>query len=207
MNGIKENQWWKYLFDVVVASALLILTFPLLTLAAVAVAIDSSGPLFFRHQRVGLNGRLFTMYKIRTMHNKAIEDGPTITCKGDQRITRVGVLLRRWKLDELPQLLNVLKGDMSIVGPRPETPDHLQFYSEAELRILSVRPGLTSRASVAFCEEEALLANVSDPEQRYIKEIMPAKITIDLEYLDRMSLKEDFAILCLTFCKVVLNHT
>ncbi|NLC59094.1 MAG: sugar transferase, partial [Armatimonadetes bacterium] len=175
----------------------LLLLSPLFALLALWIKRDSPGPVFHRGTRVGKNGRPFQILKFRSMVVNAAAAGPGITASGDPRVTRSGRFLRKTKLDELPQLVNVLRGEMSLVGPRPEDPRYVARYTPAQRRILSVRPGITSLASVAYRDEEALLAG-GDLDQIYTQVVMPAKLEIDLAYLDQMSLWTDLRILALT---------
>lgn len=174
----------------------LALGLPLLLLAGVWVRLDSPGPALFTQVRVGRRGRLFKIYKFRTMHVQPVPTGPEVTASDDARITRAGRWLRRSKLDELPQLFNVLKGEMSLVGPRPEVPRYMAMYSsDVRERILSVRPGMTDRAAIAFRDEERILAASADPESTYIECIMPAKQAHYLEYVATCSVGQDLRIL------------
>ena len=178
------------------------LALPLMAAIALWVRVDSPGPALFRQQRVGRGGRLFCMLKFRTMHAQSA--GPQITATGDARITRAGRWLRASKLDELPQLINVLRGDMSLVGPRPEVPRYIALYSEDVRRqILSVRPGITDRAAIEFRDEECLLAQSSDPERTYVERIMPVKQRLYLDYVARHSVPGDVAILVQTVLAVL----
>jgi lipopolysaccharide/colanic/teichoic acid biosynthesis glycosyltransferase len=188
-------------FDLIVAAIGLITLSPLLVVAAVLVAMSSPGGTFFRGQRVGKDGKLFQIIKFRTMVENAAQVGPGITTAGDVRITRVGQWLRRTKIDELPQLWNVVRGEMSLVGPRPEDPRYVALYTEDQRHILSVRPGITSPASIQFRREEALLP--AGDMETYIKLLMPAKIKADLEYLDRRTFWSDLAVLLDTVLKLL----
>jgi lipopolysaccharide/colanic/teichoic acid biosynthesis glycosyltransferase len=174
-------------------------------LAAIAVCIrlDSVGPVIFRQERVGLHGRRFSILKFRTMRPMAETEGPQITVGADARITRSGRVLRKYKLDELPQLVNVLRGDMSVVGPRPEVPRYVALYP-ASVRdvVLSVRPGITDPASVAFKDEADLLAEQVDPEAHYVKVLMPIKLAHCVEYVQNQSLLLDLAIVGRTLAAV-----
>jgi lipopolysaccharide/colanic/teichoic acid biosynthesis glycosyltransferase len=182
----------------VVGSALgLLVLGPLLLAIAVAVKFSSPGPVIYRADRVGQYGRRFTLLKFRTMRRDADRSGPGITVASDARITRVGSFLREHKLDELPQLINVLRGDMSLVGPRPEDPRYVALYSDAQMAVLSVRPGITSPASLAYFDESSLLTG-ADWEQTYVERIMPAKLNIELEYLKTRSLFADVRIILRT---------
>jgi lipopolysaccharide/colanic/teichoic acid biosynthesis glycosyltransferase len=186
----------KRLFDVLSSAAGLLLLLPLMLAIAVAVELDSPGGIFFRQIRVGRGGRAFNMFKFRSMRRVPDTDGPLITRQGDPRITRVGAFLRRTKLDELPQLMNVLRGDMSLVGPRPEVQKYIDMYP-AELRriVLSVRPGMTDEASIEFRNEEALLAGASDAEAEYVREILPRKIELYVRYVKTRNFIGDLRIL------------
>jgi lipopolysaccharide/colanic/teichoic acid biosynthesis glycosyltransferase len=180
----------KRAVDVLLSALGLIALSPLLACIALLVKCDAPGPVFFRQQRVGRGGRLFRIHKFRTM--RAGGDGPPITADGDARVTRAGRWLRRAKLDELPQLIDVLKGDMSLVGPRPEVPRYMALYPpEARAQILSVRPGITDRAAIEFRDEERLLAASPDPERAYVEQLMPLKQRYYLDYVRGHSLMGD----------------
>jgi lipopolysaccharide/colanic/teichoic acid biosynthesis glycosyltransferase len=154
-------------------------------------------------ERVGRDGRPFGLLKLRTMVADAPARGAALTAPGDPRITRLGGWLRRWKLDELPQLVNVVRGDMSLVGPRPEVPRYVAGYSDRERAVLRVRPGLTDPASLAFVDEAAVLARYDDCERAYVDEVLPAKLALSLEYLERRTLRSDLGILARTLVRVV----
>jgi lipopolysaccharide/colanic/teichoic acid biosynthesis glycosyltransferase len=182
----------KRLFDVLGATVGLVLLSPLLFGIALWIKLDSRGPVFFRQQRVGRFGALFHIHKFRSMREDAPLAGPQITIGADPRITRAGRFLRRTKLDELPQLLDVLAGTMSLVGPRPEVPRYVAMYPPAlRDKVLSVRPGITDPASIEYRDESTLLARAADPERVYIEQVMPAKLRYSAEYVDRMSLAND----------------
>jgi len=185
----------RRLLDVVASTSGLVLLSPLFAILAVAVKLSSAGPVFHRGERIGRGGKPFALYKFRSM--RVAESGPAITRAGDPRVTAVGRFLRRTKLDELPQLINVLAGDMSVVGPRPEAPRYAAMYDAEQRRILSVRPGITSPASLLYRSEEEQLVG-ADWERLYIERIMPAKLRIDLEYLDRRTLFSDLRIVVRT---------
>jgi lipopolysaccharide/colanic/teichoic acid biosynthesis glycosyltransferase len=189
---------WKRTFDIVVSLLALIVLAPVIVIIALAVRLGSPGPIFYRATRVGRGGRPFTLYKFRSMVADADKRGPGITAAGDSRITPVGRVLRRTKLDELPQLINVLRGDMSMVGPRPEDPRYVALYTPEQREILSVRPGITSLASLRYRHEEAVLAGI-DWETRYIQQVMREKLAIDLEYVRRANLWQDISIIVRTF--------
>jgi lipopolysaccharide/colanic/teichoic acid biosynthesis glycosyltransferase len=169
----------RRLFDLVAASIGLLLLAPLFAIITVAVALTSRGPVFYRARRVGWRGREFAMLKFRSM--RASASGPAITTKGDPRVTAIGRVLRRTKLDELPQLINVVRGEMALVGPRPEDPRYVALYDAEQRRILDIRPGITSAASFAFRDEENLLGG-DEWERIYRERIMPEKLRLDLEY-------------------------
>ena len=170
---------------------------PLFCWIALWIKLTSPGPVFYRAMRVGQDGRSFRLYKFRSMIVGTDRQGPCITATGDPRITRVGRFLRRAKLDELPQLLNVLKGEMSLVGPRPEDPRYVALYTPEQRRVLAVRPGITSAASLAFRHEEQLLAG-EDWETHYRARVLPDKLALDLAYLARRTLLSDFALILRT---------
>ena len=186
----------KRLFDVLVAGAGLLLLSPLLVGIALWIKLDSRGPVFFRQQRVGRFGAPFHIHKFRSMREDAPLAGPQITVGDDPRITGAGHFLRRTKLDELPQLLDVLAGTMSLVGPRPEVPRYVAMYPpELRDKVLSVRPGITDQASITYRDESTLLAQAADPERVYIEQIMPAKLRCAAEYVDHMSLANDLRLI------------
>jgi len=183
----------KRLFDIAASLAGLIVLSPVMAAIGFAILVDSGSPVLFSQDRVGRGGRIFRIHKFRSMRPAA---GPQITAGGDPRITRVGAFLRRAKLDELPQLWNILIGEMSFVGPRPEVPDMFARYPvDARERIVSVRPGITDLATLEFRNEEALLAAAADPERVYLDQIVPRKIALYLEYIDRRSFGLDMSIL------------
>ena len=197
----------KRLFDIAFALLALLLLGPLLLAVALWVRLDSPGPVFFRQQRVGRSGQLFDIYKFRTMQTGAEAMGPQITVGEDARITRAGAWLRRAKVDELPQFLNVLRGDMSVVGPRPEVPRYVaQYPADVRETVLSVRPGITDLASIEFRDESALLARSSDPERTYVEQILPAKLRHAQEYVRTRSLWLDLRIIARTVLAVLGLH-
>ena len=188
-------------FDLLIALPAIIIAAPIIALAAVVIRLESRGSAFFRQHRVGRHSSRFTLFKLRTMAHAST--GPAITAAGDRRITRIGRVLRRTRIDELPQLWNVVRGDMSIVGPRPEHPDFVARYPLEWNALLSVRPGLTDKATIAFADEESLLRSVPAPERAYVDVVMPAKARISLDGIRRDSLFEDFAVLAQTAAAVV----
>jgi len=191
----------KRVFDVVVSLVGLCFASPLFVAVAIAIRLDSPGPIFFRGTRVGLAGKPFEILKFRSMASTPSLDGARITRSGDPRVTSVGRWLRRLKLDELPQLVNVLRGDMSLVGPRPEDAAFVALYDERQRRVLSVRPGITSLASIRYRAEEELLDG-DDWLKTYVARIMPAKLDLDLQYVDEQSFGLDLRILLRTLAAV-----
>jgi len=184
----------KRLFDLLGAALALVLLAPLLLLIALVVKLDSPGPVFFRQERVGRHGRVFRIHKFRTMAAGA--PGPQITVGTDPRITRAGTVLRHYRLDELPQFIDVLKGDMSLVGPRPEVPRYVALYhDELWKKVLAVRPGITDPASLEFVDEGELLARAADPEREYVEVILPRKLRCAAEYAARATVWSDLGVL------------
>ncbi len=171
---------------------------PFFYLAGLAIKLDSPGPVFFRQIRVGRQGRLFRLVKFRTMQANAEKMGPQITVGNDCRITRLGKLLRKTKVDELPQLFNVLAGDMSLVGPRPEVPRYVSLYSQEHRRVLDLMPGITDPASIKYRQESAVLDGSADPERMYIEVIMPEKIEINLGYAAKATVLSDLKVILKT---------
>jgi lipopolysaccharide/colanic/teichoic acid biosynthesis glycosyltransferase len=192
----------KRTFDMLFALFLLLLLFPLLLIFALAIASTSAGGAFFRQERVGRNGRPFRLLKFRTMRPGSEAKGQLTIGGRDPRITSVGYFLRKTKLDELPQLWNVLIGDMSVVGPRPEVPKYVAMYSAGQRTILSVRPGITGMASIHYIDENELLARSADPERAYIEEVMPAKLALDMRYVKEQSFGLDLRIILATVRRV-----
>jgi lipopolysaccharide/colanic/teichoic acid biosynthesis glycosyltransferase len=193
----------KRLFDIVVALIALLLLSPLLLLIALAVAASSSGGAFFRQVRVGKGGREFRLLKFRSMRIGSEAKGQLTVGGRDPRITPMGLVLRRTKLDELPQLWNILVGDMSFVGPRPEVPRYVAHYSMEQRQVLSVRPGLTGAASVEYIDENEVLGRAADPERAYIEKVMPAKLALDLRYVRERSLLLDLRIMLATAARLL----
>ncbi len=188
------NEISKRVLDLVLSVALLVLLSPLFLLIALLVRLSSPGPVFYRATRVGRQGKLFRLYKFRSMVVNADKVGPAITTAGDSRITPIGRRLRDTKLDELPQLINVLKGEMSLVGPRPEDPRYVKLYTPEQQGILRVAPGITSPGSIRYRHEEAQLSG-PDWETKYVNEVLPAKLALDLEYVNKASVSQDLVVL------------
>jgi lipopolysaccharide/colanic/teichoic acid biosynthesis glycosyltransferase len=198
-----QGNWIKRSFDVMVATIALVIVAPLLALAALMVKLSSRGPVFYRGTRVGLNGKLFPMLKFRTMVVDAESLGGSATAADDPRITRFGKFLRRYKLDELPQFFNVLLGDMSLVGPRPEVQKYVNLYSPEEKAILTVRPGITDWASIWNSNEAAVLEGSRDPERTYEELIRPTKLALQLLYVRDHSFFVDLKIMFHTAVKLI----
>ena len=194
----------KRLFDFIASFYGLILLSPIFVLAALWIKIDSRGSIFFRQERVGFQGEGFRIHKFRTMVLDAEKKGKQITVGADSRITTAGVFLRKYKLDELPQLIDVLVGDMSLVGPRPEVSKYIDCYSDDEkYDVLSVKPGITDNASIEFRDENELLASSKDPEAAYISEVLPKKIALYRKYVRERSFFGDVAIIFKTIFLII----
>ena len=184
----------KRALDLVISTLLLILLSPLMLALGLWVRLDSPGPALYRGKRVGKDGRPFLMYKFRTMVEEAERQGPAVTFRDDPRVTRAGRFLRRTKLDELPQFLNVVKGEMSMVGPRPEDPTYVALYDQEQRQVLTVRPGITGPTQLEYRDEASMLQG-SSVENEYVTRIMPQKLKLDLEYVRSRSLALDLMIL------------
>ena len=193
----------KRLMDVAISGCALLVLWPLLLLIALAIKLDDPGPVFYRQVRVGKGGKEFRIFKFRTMVVDADRKGLQITVGRDSRITRMGALLRKTKLDELAQLLNVFLGQMSFVGPRPEVPRYVAMYTPYQRQVLLVRPGITDYASIAYRNENDLLEGAQDPERMYIDEIMPAKIELNMKYLHEISPLADIRLMFSTVAAVI----
>jgi lipopolysaccharide/colanic/teichoic acid biosynthesis glycosyltransferase len=195
----------KRALDIAVSVACLLVLSPVLLLLGALVALDSPGPILYPAPRIGLGGRPFKMLKFRTMVANADQLGPAVTFDRDPRITRVGAILRAARLDELPQLINVLRGEMSLVGPRPEAPEYVAHYATEQRKVLQVRPGVTGLAQLTFRHEEALLSSDS-PDEDYVNIILPQKLGIDMAYVERQSLWLDIRILVSTVLVMVADR-
>lgn len=196
----------KRAFDLVLSGVGLLFLLPVFVLIAFAIRVDSAGPVFFRQERVGLRGKIFRIHKFRTMEMQAEQRGPQITIGQDRRITRVGAILRKYKLDELPQLIDVFIGDMSLVGPRPEVPKYVAGYpNEIRRLVLSVRPGITDRASIEFRDENEILGKADDPERAYVEEVLPIKMRYYADYVQSRSLWGDFMLIIATVRAIVVR--
>ena len=190
-------------FDLFFSLVGLIVLFPLFIVIAVCIVLDSRGGVFFRQVRVGKNGNDFRLYKFRSMAKGADRKGLITVGENDSRVNRVGRFLRKYKLDELPQLLNVFCGDMSLVGPRPEVRKYVDLYTREQRKVLSVLPGITDYASIEYIDENRILGQASNPDKAYVELIMPDKIRYNMKYIDRRSVKEYFKIIFLTCIKII----
>lgn len=195
------NKFLKRCFDFIASNIGIIILSPILLIISLAIKLTSKGPVFFKQVRVGLRGKRFNILKFRTMIVDAEKLGTQITIGKDKRITEVGAFLRKYKLDELPQLFNVAKGDMSLVGPRPEVPRYVEMYTDEQLKVLDVKPGITDLASLRYIDENALLGEVDNPEEYYINKIMPDKLNLNLEYIETSNVFFDIKIILKTIIK------
>lgn len=203
VNKRRASLMVKRLFDIVVASIMLaVLALPMLIIA-ILIKCDSRGPVFFRQERVTQYGRIFKIYKFRTMVVNANELGASVTVDNDRRITRMGKLLRKIRADEFPQLFNILAGDMTLVGTRPEVPEYVKQYSKEMYATLLLPAGLTSRTSIAYKDEDKILGNAANPDKAYVEEVLPSKMKYNLEALRKFGFAEDCRVLWDTFESVV----
>ena len=199
----KSQLYLKRLFDIIASLiGLFILGIPFIIISII-IKLTDKGPIFFRQIRVGINNKDFKIYKFRTMVMNADKKGMLITVGDDARITKIGKILRKTKLDELPQLINVLIGEMSFVGPRPEVRKYVDMYDEYQINVLKIKPGITDLASIRYRNESTILGNSENPEKSYIEEIMPIKLEINLEYFNNLSVFYDIKIIFLTIFKIV----
>ncbi len=193
----------KRIFDICFGTALLIILLPVFAALAIWIKLDSPGPVLFRQKRLGRFGRLFDIYKFRSMFAGGRDAGPNVTASDDPRVTRAGRKLRYYKLDELPQLINIVRGDMSFVGPRPEVPQYAAHWTPSDQEIiLSVRPGLTDPATIKFYNEEQILGSADDPEQYYIGHVLPAKAALYRRYVETQTLAGDLNLLTKTVTRI-----
>ena len=193
----------KRILDLVVSLVGLMCLLPLLVLVAVLIKLDSTGPVFFRQTRMGMRFRPFQILKFRTMVQDSSTRGQSITVGDDPRITRVGWFLRKTKIDELPQLINVLRGEMTFVGPRPEVPQYVELFRHDYEEILKIRPGITDLASIKYRDEAALLGQSKNPEEEYVTRVLPDKISLGKEYIRCSSLAFDLRLIFRTFLKLI----
>lgn len=195
----------KRIFDLLLSSVLVIMLLPVLLVLSIWIKLDSKGNVIYWQKRVGRYGKDFAIFKFRTMHPDAEKKGLLTVGGRDPRVTRIGYYLRKYKLDELPQLFNVISGDMSLVGPRPEVRKYVDLYTQEQKKVLNVRPGITDLASIYYRKENELLAKADNPEQMYITEIMPHKLQLNLEYISKAGLTTDIKILWLTLSRVLFG--
>lgn len=194
----------KRIFDIVMSGLGLICLSPLFLVLAVWIKCDSAGPVFYRQVRVGRGNKDFRLFKFRSMRPDSDKLGLITVGGHDPRVTRSGYYIRKYKLDEFPQLINVFVGDMSLVGPRPEVRKYVDLYTPEQLRVLNnVRPGITSLASIRYRNENEILAKAEDPDKAYVEQIMPDKIAIDLEYVENASLTNDIKLIFKTFGEII----
>lgn len=191
------------LFDIFFSALGLIILFPFFIVFYLLIRIESKGGAFYIQERIGKNGKPFGLYKFRSMRIGSDAEGLLTVGERDNRITRIGYVLRKTKIDELPQLMNVLKGDMSLVGPRPEVRKYTDMYTEEQRKVLCVRPGITDYASIEYVNENELLSKADDPERMYIEKVMPDKIKLNMKYLEHYTIGEYFKIIFLTFKSLV----
>ncbi|UZP03062.1 sugar transferase [Clostridium botulinum] len=197
------NKIVKRIFDFVCSTLGIIILSPIFILLSIMIKTGSDGPVFFKQIRVGEDGKDFEILKFRTMVVDAEKLGKQITVGNDNRITKIGSFLRKYKLDELPQLINVFKGDMSLVGPRPEVPRYVNMYNDEQRKVLEVKPGITDLASIRYKDENALLGKAENPEEFYINTIMPDKLALNLEYINKSNVFFDIYIIVKTILKCI----
>ena len=193
----------KRLVDLLICFPATLLLSPVLLLIAIWIKAESQGPVFYLQERIGKNRRPFKIFKFRTMHTGADKKGLLTVGGRDPRVTGAGYYLRKYKLDELPQLFNVLIGNMSLVGPRPEVRKYVDLYSPEQLKVLTVKPGITDYASIQYSDENELLAKSTDPERTYIQEVMPSKLALNLKYIREQGLMTDLTIIFQTIRKII----
>lgn len=203
LNKKKIVLFFKRFFDILISLIVLIIIAIPMVFIALAIKLDSKGPVFYRQERLTKRKKIFYIIKFRTMEVGADKNLDNLTVKNDPRITKTGEFLRKWKLDELPQFINVLKGDMSLVGPRPETPKMVDLYPNYYDVIFAVRPGITDYASIEFRNESDYYNSIEDSEKIYLEKILPIKIDLKLKYIENLSLKTDLLILFKTFSTII----
>lgn len=199
----KLNQMVKRIFDFLLSLFGIIILSPIFIIVSIAIKLDSKGRILFLQKRVGRYGKEFNIYKFRTMVTDAEKLGKQITVGKDNRITKVGAFLRKFKIDELPQLFNVLKGDMSLVGPRPEVPKYVALYNKEQRKVLDIRPGITDMASLRYKDENDILGKVDNPEEYYINVIMKDKLKLNLEYIEKSNIFFDIYLIFKTIIKCI----
>ena len=193
----------KRAFDIISSVVVLILLSPIFIVISVAIILDSRGGVFYKQVRVGKGQKEFKLLKFRTMKTGSDKKGQLTVGENDSRITKIGGFLRKYTLDEFPQLLNVIKGEMSIVGPRPEVPKYVSYYSLEQLKVLTVRPGLTDLASIEYINENEVLGKSENPEKEYIQNIMPKKLDLNLQYIKKQNFIGDFKLIFRTIRKLI----
>lgn len=192
----------KRLFDICASLIALILLSPLFLVLSIWILLDDGAPLFFTQTRVGKHQVPFKLYKFRSMYNDAESRGQLTVGESDPRVTKSGLFIRKYKLDEFAQLINVLKGEMSIVGPRPEVPKYVVFYTKEQLKVLSVRPGLTDTSSIYYINEDEILGKADNPEKAYIEDILPKKLALQLKYVEQQTFFGDVGLILKTIGKI-----
>jgi len=193
----------KRLFDFIITFFAIIFLSPLILIIGFLIVIDSKGGIFYSQKRVGKNNLDFNLHKFRTMKTDSDKSGLLTVGAKDNRITKIGYYLRKFKIDELPQLFNVLKGDMSLVGPRPEVRKYVEIYNQSQMKVLTVKPGITDYASISYIDENTILGKSENPEKTYIEEIMPHKLELNLQYISEMSFFTDLKIIFKTIFKIL----
>ena len=193
----------KRIFDIVVSIIILLIFLPFGIIVSLAILFESRGGVFYFQERIGKNGIPFKLWKFRSMRKDSDKSGKLTVGMRDSRITRSGIFIRKYKLDEFPQFINVLKGEMSIVGPRPEVKEYVDLYTAEQRQVLNVKPGITDLASLEYFKENELLGNSEDPEKTYIEEIMPAKIELNKKYISNPTIGADIKIMWQTFLKII----
>jgi lipopolysaccharide/colanic/teichoic acid biosynthesis glycosyltransferase len=193
----------KRLFDIIFSLLGLVFLLPLFIIISIAILVNDGFPIFYLQKRIGLNLKPFKLFKFRSMYNNAAEKGLLTVGNKDRRITKIGYFIRKYKIDELPQLMNVLIGNMSLVGPRPEVKKYVDLYDAQQQKVLSVKPGITDYASIVYRNENEILANSNEPEKTYINEVMPHKLSLNLKYINEQSLMTDIKIIFNTLKKII----
>ncbi|MDX1446509.1 sugar transferase [Lishizhenia sp.] len=193
----------KRLFDIVVSIVILLCILPFGILLSIWIALESAGGVFYKQERIGKNGVPFYLFKFRSMRKDADKQGRLTIGMKDNRITKSGQFIRKYKLDEFPQFLNVLKGEMSIVGPRPEVKEYVDLYTPEQAKVLEVKPGITDYASLEYFDENRILGESDDPQKTYVEEVMPAKLRLNMKYIAKPTLATDVKIMWSTFKKII----
>jgi lipopolysaccharide/colanic/teichoic acid biosynthesis glycosyltransferase len=197
------GRYGKRIFDLTLSIPSLVILSPVFLLSSILIKIETPGPIVFSHERAGRDGRTFKLYKFRTMVNDAFKTGPSITSANDPRITKIGKLLRKFKIDEMLQILNVVNGDMSVIGPRPELKKYVDIFKNEYREVLKIKPGMTDYALIAFRNEEEILSRVKNIEEEYVKEVLPEKIKLYRKYMEEMGLLTDVKIFFKTILEIL----